>query len=128
MSSTAPGYYLSKSKLLSALQCPKRLYLEVHQPELLEVDAALQARFATGHVVGATARSLFPGGRLIEHHDDLGSALAETNAALAGTGDVILFEPAIQHGGILVRADILIRSEKRMRFAEVKSSTRVHDY
>ena len=62
-------YRLSKSRLLSGLQCPKRLYLEVHQPTLAHVDAALQARFATGHVVGATARSPFPGGRLIGHHD-----------------------------------------------------------
>ena len=122
------GYYLSKSKLLSALQCPKRLYLEVHQPELAQVDAALQARFVTGHVVGATARSLFPGGRLIEHHDDLAAALHETEAALAGGDDVILFEPAIRHGGILIRADILIRRNGRLRFLEVKSSTRVHDY
>src|SRR5437773_333561 len=121
-------YHLSKSKLLSALQCPKRLYLEVHQPKLAHVDAALQARFATGHVVGATARSLFPGGRLIEHHDDLPAALRETDAALAGSADVILFEPAIQHAGILIRADILIRCDERLRFVEVKSSSRVHDY
>jgi hypothetical protein len=120
-------YHLSKSRLLSALQCPKRLYLEVHQPELAQVDAALQARFATGHVVGTTARSLFPGGRLIEH-DDLAAALRETEAALAGNGDVILFEPAIRHGGIVIRADILIRRDGRLRFLEVKSSARVHDY
>ena len=41
---------------------------------------------------------------------------------------MILFEPAIQHAGILVRADILIRCDERLRFVEVKSSTRVHDY
>ena len=29
---------LSKSKLLAFRQCPKRLWLEVHRPELREVD------------------------------------------------------------------------------------------
>src|SRR5437773_12548275 len=109
-------YHLSKSKLLSALQCPKRLYLEVHQPELAQVDAALQARFATGHVVGATARLLFPSGRLIEHHDDLAAALRESQAALAGSADVIRFEPAIQHADVLIRADILVRQNGRVSF------------
>lgn len=121
-------YRLSKSKLLSALQCPKRLYLEIHQPELVRVDSALQARFDAGHVVGATARSLFPGGRLIEHPNDLTAALRDTEAALGGSDDVVLFEPALRHGGILIRADILIRRSGRVRFLEVKSSTEVYDY
>jgi uncharacterized protein DUF2779 len=121
-------YRLSKSKLLSALQCPKRLYLEIHQPDLAEVDAALQARFDIGHAVGATARSLYPGGRLIEHQDDLATALRETEAALVGSDDVVLFEPALQHGGILIRVDILIRRNGRLRFLEVKSSTQVYDH
>ena len=32
-------YRLSKSKLMSALQCAKRLYLEIHQPELAHIDS-----------------------------------------------------------------------------------------
>lgn len=55
-------YRLSKSKLMSALQCPKRLYLEIHQPGLAEIDASLQSRFDTGHRVGEVARSLYPKG------------------------------------------------------------------
>jgi hypothetical protein len=43
-------YRLSKSKLLSALQCPKRLYLEVHQPRLAQVDAEF---FQNGRDVSA---------------------------------------------------------------------------
>jgi hypothetical protein len=121
-------YRLSKSKLLSALQCPKRLYLEIHQPDLAQVDGSLQARFDAGHAVGETACSLFPGGHLVEYQDDLAVALRETEVVLAGTDDTILFEPAFQHGGILVRVDILIRRNGRLRFLEVKSSTRVHEH
>ena len=40
---TAAGHamfrYLSKSRILSRLQCPKRLWLEANQPALAEVDA-----------------------------------------------------------------------------------------
>lgn len=36
---------LSKSKLIAYRQCPKRLWLEVHRPELREDSAATQASF-----------------------------------------------------------------------------------
>ena len=36
-------YPLSKSKLMSSLQCAKRLFLEVHQPELAHVSGDLMA-------------------------------------------------------------------------------------
>lgn len=121
-------YRLSKSKLLSALQCPKRLYLEIHEPDLAELDERVQIRFAMGHQVGEVARSLFAGGVLIEHQDNVESALRETETWLRRDGDLILFEPAVQHDGVLIRADILIRRNGRYRFLEVKSSTQVYDY
>ena len=37
---------LSKSKLLAYRQCPKRLWLEIHRPELRDDSAATQAHFA----------------------------------------------------------------------------------
>ena len=121
-------FRLSKSKLLSAQQCPKRLYLEVHFPELAEDDSGTEAVFAIGHDVGRAAQGLFPGGILIEHQDDLAEALRETEAALARGGDLVLFEAAVQHQGILIRADVLIRRNGRWRFVEVKSSTSVREY
>ena len=121
-------YRLSKSKLMSALQCPKRLYLEIHQPDLAEIDAGLQRRFAIGHEVGEVARSLYPEGRLIGHDDDLGAALRETQAALEVDGDLLLFEPTFQHGGVLVRADLLFRNGGRYRLVEVKASTGIKDH
>jgi len=47
---------LSKSRLLAHRQCPKRLWLQINQPELLEVpDTATQARFNTGYQIGDIA-------------------------------------------------------------------------
>jgi hypothetical protein len=121
-------YSLSKSKLMSSLQCAKRLYLEVHQPELADVSIDLEARFDTGHRVGEVARSLYPQGRLIPHGDDPGAALQETAAALANDGDLLLFEPAFRHGGVLIRADLLFRRSGRYRLVEVKASTSIETH
>lgn len=66
-------YRLSKSRLLSFLQCPKRLHLSLHRPDLAEEDKGAARRMATGHAVGEIARGLHPGGVLIGHDDDLGA-------------------------------------------------------
>ena len=47
---------LSKSKLMAYRQCPKRLWLEIHHPELRADSAATEASFAIGHQVGDIAR------------------------------------------------------------------------
>ncbi len=49
---------LSKSKIIAFRQCPKRLWLEIHKPELRD-DAASQAAFAIGNEVGEIARQVF---------------------------------------------------------------------
>lgn len=50
---------LSKSKIIAFRQCPKRLWLEVHRPELREDSAATQARFQVGYQVGDLAIKLY---------------------------------------------------------------------
>jgi hypothetical protein len=121
-------YRLSKSKILSGLQCPKRLYLEVHRPELAETSEATELRFAVGHDVGEVARSLEPRGILIETGGDLTKALQETQAVLSGAENVTLFEATFEHGGVLVKADILGVEDHSRRLIEVKSSASVKDY
>jgi hypothetical protein len=52
--------WLSKSKLIAGWQCLKRLYLEVHQPELAgEPDEQSMAIFEQGYEVGCRAQSQF---------------------------------------------------------------------
>ncbi len=72
------SYGLSKSRIMSGLQCAKRLYLEVHHPELAEKSAGKEALFEVGHQVGELARTLYPGGTLIGDGGDLKAALEET--------------------------------------------------
>ena len=118
---------LSKSKLIAHRQCRKRLWLQVHRPELAQQGEAIENRMMQGKLVGAAAQRLFPEGLHIAHFADLASALRETDEALAGPGDVTLFEPALRCADILVRSDILIRHHDRYRMIEVKASTRVRD-
>jgi len=54
---------LSKSRLMSFRPCPKRLWLDVHRPQLAAHDPQSQATFATGHAVGAIAQRLYDDGR-----------------------------------------------------------------
>jgi hypothetical protein len=51
---------LSKTKLLSLVQCPRKLWLETYSPELVpEPSAERTALLATGNVVGEIARQLY---------------------------------------------------------------------
>jgi hypothetical protein len=130
---TAPR--LSKSKYLAGLQCLKRVYLEVHQPQLASApDVSTQAMLDMGTEVGERARSLFPGGVLVgESHRQREAALAHTVSVINDLTVPAIFEGAFQHNGVLVRVDILQRVEGEpagqaaWRLIEVKSSSRVKD-
>src|SRR5579871_988602 len=117
---------LSKSRILSGLQCPRRLYLQVHRPELATASSALEHRFDVGHRLNDVARSFHPEGRLIAAEDP-GDALVETRQELSTDGDKVLFEAALAVRGLLVRADILSRHGGAYELREVKSTTWVKD-
>jgi hypothetical protein len=59
---------LSKSRVMSGLQCHKRLWWTVHEPTApeLQPDEALRAVFDEGTRVGEVARTYVPGGVLID--------------------------------------------------------------
>ena len=100
----------------------------MHQPELgAEPDAALQMRFEQGDEVGALARTYFPGGVLIdedEHH--LKEAIQKTQDALR-EGVPAIFEATFAYDDVLVRVDILEKTDAGWHIVEVKSSTGVAD-
>lgn len=117
---------LSKSRVLLNLQCPKRLWLQVNQPELAVVDDNTATRLSAGNEVGEIARDLYPGGCLIEP-GTLALALEDTRRVLTEAPRP-LFEATFQAGGVLIRADLLLPEESGFRMAEVKSSTSVKEY
>ena len=125
---------LSKSKIIAYRQCPKRLWLEIHKPELRD-DSASEMVFAIGNQVGDVARSIYDvegNGEFIDIHA-LGhqQALARS-AVLLKSGEVPVFEAGMAAGGALAYADVMLPDPQdgvvAWKMIEVKSSTSVNDY
>jgi hypothetical protein len=121
---------LSKSRFLSGLQCPLRLWYECYNRELIpETSPGQEAIFDTGNEVGELATKLYPGGILIEedhlHHE---AAVRKTLDAIANPDVPAIYEAAFTYDGVRIRVDILKRLENgKWDFFEVKSSTSVKD-
>jgi hypothetical protein len=101
---------LSKSKFVAGCQCLKRLYLQVHEPELdAEPDAAAGAIIEQGREVGILARQLFPGGVEIPSKGRLDEAIRATRELVANPGVSAIFEGVFEHQNVLVKVDVLER-------------------
>src|SRR5208282_5089282 len=120
---------ISKSKFVAGVQCPKRLYLQVHSPELAgQPDAGAEAIFEQGHEVGMLARQLFPGGVEVCERN-LDQAIRATRELVANPEIPAIFEAVFEHGGVLVKVDVLHRRrDGRWRLIEVKSTSDVKDH
>src|SRR5450631_646828 len=114
---------ISKSKFVAGAQCLKRLYWQVHEPELAGVpDAAAVAIMEQGREVGRLARQLFSGGVEIKSGDPE-QAISTTQELIANPEVPAIFEAAFENGGVFVRVDILQRRrDGRWRLVEVKST------
>src|SRR6201987_5573304 len=122
---------ISKSKFVAGMQCLKRLYWEVHEPELgAAPDPSALARLEQGHEVGRLARQLFPGGVEIQAtRENLGEAIRATRELVANREVPAIFEATFEHGDVLVRVDILQRRDKnRWRLLEVKAKADLTEY
>jgi hypothetical protein len=116
---------ISKSKFVAGMQCLKRLYWQVHQPELAaQPGAADQAIMDQGREVGLLARQLFPGGVEVDGSAGLNEAIRNTQELIANRDDPAIFEGTFENGGVAVKVDILHRRrDNRWHLFEVKSST-----
>lgn len=125
---------LSKSKLLAYRQCPKRVWLEVHRPELRHDSKNVQARFGDGHLVGAISHQLYDPtqqGVLIDlERHGFNAAFVRTQELLGSAKPI--FEAGFRTKEALAFADVLLPVKEAGRLAwkmvEVKSSTSVKTY
>lgn len=128
------GRVLSKSKLVAYRQCPKRLWLEIHRPELREDSASAQARFKAGHLVGDIARQQYDprskGVLLNAQVDGFDQVFTKTQELLELNHPI--FEAGFRTPEALAFADVMLpvrRGGKRAwKMVEVKSATTVKDY
>jgi hypothetical protein len=134
-SNTSKVQLLSKSKLLAFRQCPKRLWLEVHRPELREDSAATQARFQSGYQVGDIAKRIYdPEGKaavIDVESEGFDRAFARTAELLTKFRRPV-FEAGLTANGALAFVDVMLPEFENGRpvwkMVEVKSSTSIKEY
>jgi hypothetical protein len=126
---------LSKSKLIAFRQCPKRLWLEVHHPELRVDSAGTLASFQVGYQVGDIARRIYDpdgAGAVIDVKAEGYDGAFARSARLLAESRQPVFEAGIKAGGGLAFADVMLpdaeNGHRAWRMVEVKSSTGVKDY
>jgi len=126
---------LSKSKLIAYRQCPKRLWLEIHRPDLREISAQTEAAFQRGYQVGDIARRIYDPkekGALINAQVEGYEAAFARTAKLLEESRQPVFEAGFKAEGALAFADLMLPESDDgrpvWRMVEVKSSASVKDY
>lgn len=119
---------LSKSRIALFEQCPKRLWLSVHHPELADVQTEVTMAFADGHRVGALACSLHADGIMMGDEGGLGAAVEQTARLITSGWDQPIFEATFVHDGVLVRVDLMLPTAEGWHVAEVKNTTGIKAY
>ena len=120
--------YLSKSRLISAWQCPKKLHLEKHHKELAVITSQMESAFAGGNAVGDIAQELYGTDQSVEIEFDFKTMVAETKRLIENGADFPIFEATFRHENVLIRADVMIPEGDGWHVIEVKASTSVKDY
>ena len=128
---------LSKSRIMSSLQCLKRVHLEINRKDLIHYSKATEAAFALGHEVGDIAIQIYGGaksedngGAFIKYNGgNFSGALTQTEELMTSMFRAPIFEATLQHDGVLVREDVLLPCDvsegNSWRIVEVKASTKV---
>jgi hypothetical protein len=119
--------YLSKSKYIHGLQCPKLLWYEYNRKkEIPPPGPAVQRAFDEGHKVGEYAHRLFPDGIVVKRDWDPIKQNKKSLDALKLRKP--LFEAGFVFKNTYALADILVPVEEdHWDLVEVKSSTSVKE-
>jgi Domain of unknown function(DUF2779) len=133
---------ISKSRLLAHRQCPKSLWLQVNQPELLAESGNTQASYAAGNRLGVVAQQIFDPNAIGQTFnvmaDGVQGVMVQTQTAIAETGSELkyrppLFEAGFEAAGTRAFVDVLLpvlgpaELPPRWAIVEVKSATSMKD-
>ena len=121
--------HLTKSRYIAGLQCPRRLWLLVHEPMPYE-EPASGSPMDIGQEIGQKAHLLFPGGvRIDEEPWQHAEAVARTAALMSDARVPAIFEAAFEYEDIRIRVDVLERlAPGTWGLREVKSSSGLKDH
>ena len=121
---TSKPRYLTKSRFKLACECPTKLFYtrkeSVYADQKLD-DPFLLALADGGYQVGELAKYYYPGGHDITSLD-FETSLEQTNSLMAQ--DVVtIYEAAVKHDALFIRADILNKDGNRIDLIEVKAKS-----
>jgi hypothetical protein len=119
--------WLTKSRFTAGLQCPKRLWNEVHDPLTEAQPDSLP--FMNGRAVDRLAQT-FAAGALVSREQGMPAAIAETSRllrerSLRDGASTVLYQAAFRAGNLAVIADVLRIDGNQATLVEVKGSTSV---
>ncbi|MFK5950415.1 MAG: DUF2779 domain-containing protein [Methylococcales bacterium] len=112
---------------MSQLQCSLKLYLEQNKAHVVEEDKDSPS-LINGNAAGEVARSLFPGGVLVETMSNVVDPFEKTKNLMQDASVQTIFEATFLSDGVEVRADIMNRTKEGWDLIEVKSSTKPEDH
>ena len=120
---------ISKSKFIAGLSCEKRLFLEVNNPEYkTPLSASQEAKFNSGHRVGALAQAYFSGGVNAEPQGERNfPEWINSTRLFLDEKRPIIYEAAFSHEGSFCALDILVREGEDLVAFEVKGSKEAKD-
>ncbi len=109
---------LFKSKIISGIQCHKKLWLETH----VKQDILESHLFALGNRFGDFARTHYGDGVNLDGKSNKDEIFNKTNSALLDPKVNVIYEAAFEFENVLVRVDVLKRDKDGWEMIEVKSS------
>ena len=117
--------FISKSKYLVGLQCPKLLWIHYNAKDSLpEIDARTQFIFDEGHRIGELAKQFFPDGIDLDYEKDFNKVPKLSEKTLKERKPI--FEAGFLSKNTYARADVLNPVENdKWDIIEVKSGTKV---
>lgn len=123
---------LSKSDFKLASDCPQKLlYKKAKYPNNNEENEFLQILAEGGYIVGKMAQVMYEQyakengyvSKEITSDRNSKQAIEETEKLLFENEKIILFEPAIATGQMLIRIDVLIKTKNHFEILEVKAKS-----
>jgi hypothetical protein len=118
---------LSKTNYILYRDCAKNAWVKIHKPEMYNKNELSQFEkniIETGNEIDKLARSLFPGGILVENREDVDY----TKSLVTKKTDVI-YQPVFETDKYMTASDILVwnAKEKAYDLFEVKASNSGED-
>ena len=101
------NYTLTKTSILSGIQCEKKLWFDLNQENQWK-DKAL---YRAGNRFGEVVRNHYGNGLDLSNEKDLKTALDKTNEAANSDEIKVIYEGAFLYQKTYIRADVLIKKK-----------------